>query len=110
MAFITICTNQTVSPNQQTEIAKELGQAVACVPNQSAERILITFDDKKAMVYRDTAPVALVTFRAFGNKNHLGYRELTARISRILHRILGIERERVFVEFGDITAFGVGDF
>lgn len=48
--------------------------------------------------------------QAFGNATHTGYPELTAQISHILHRTLGIASGRVFVEFCDITAFGVGDF
>lgn len=35
MAFITISTNQPISPKKQTEIVQAFGKAVACVPNQS---------------------------------------------------------------------------
>lgn len=108
MAFINIQTNQTVSQDKQNQITSKLGNAVACVPNQSAESILIMFDTKP-MWYRNDSPVALVNFRAFGNQAHLGYGELTAQISQILHRTLGIEMGRIFVEFDDIIAFGIGE-
>lgn len=109
MAFITISTNQPILPEQQAEIVQAFGKAVACVPNQSAQSILISFE-QKTMSYQDDSSVALVQFRAFGNATHTGYPELTAQISHILHRTLGIASGRIFVEFCDITAFGVGDF
>lgn len=109
MAFITISTNQPISPEQQTEIVQAFGKVVACVPNQSAQSILISFE-QKTMWYQDNRPVALVQFRTFGNATHTGYPELTSQISHILHRTLGIASGLVFVEFCNITAFGVGDF
>ena len=109
MAFITIQTNQTINQEKQDQIKSELGQAVACVPYQSADSILVIFDDNKAMYDQGQNPVALVNFRAFGNQKHIGYGELTAQLSQILHRTLGIEMRRIFVEFADIYAFGVGE-
>lgn len=108
MAFITIKTNQAISQAKQAEITVELGKAVARVPYQSADSILMMFEDEQAMWYQDNSPVARVEFRAFGNEAHIGYRELTAQISRILHRSLGIASGRIFIEFCNIHAFGVG--
>lgn len=58
MAFITISTNQPISPEQQAEIVQAFGKAVACVPNQSAQSILINFE-QKPMWYQDNRPVAI---------------------------------------------------
>lgn len=100
MAFITIQTNHLLSNEQQSLIVDELGKAVACVPNQSAQSILIAFE-QKPMWYQGNAPVALVAFRAFANEKHIGYGEFTAQISQILYRTLNIELGRIFVEFSD---------
>ncbi|WP_018651101.1 hypothetical protein [Actinobacillus capsulatus] len=98
-----IQTNHLASNEQQALIADELG----CVPNQSTQSILIAFEHKP-MWYRGNRPAAWVVFRVFANENHIGYGELTAQISRILHRTLNIELARIFVEFADIAAFGIG--
>lgn len=110
MAFIGIQSNQSISKEAQQAISDGIGKAVNALPNQSPDSILIVFDGDKAMHYRGDAPVALVAFRAFGNEAHTGYDGLTAQISRILHRTLGIETARIFVEFADISAFGVGEY
>lgn len=108
MAFITLKTNQSISQEKQATLTAELGNAVACVPYQSANSILIMFEAEQAMWYRDNSPVALIEFRAFGNETHLDYAELTAQINQILHRLLGIAPERIFVKYDDITAWGIG--
>ncbi|HDV7283784.1 TPA: hypothetical protein RJ191_000662 [Mannheimia haemolytica] len=110
MAFITIQTNVGISKEGQEEISDGIGKAVSLIPHQSADSILIVFDDNKAMYYQGDEPVALITVRAFGNENHIGYREFSAQINQILHRTLHIASGRIFVEFCDINAFGVGAF
>ncbi|HGO5855186.1 TPA: phenylpyruvate tautomerase MIF-related protein [Mannheimia haemolytica] len=110
MAFIHIQTNVGISKEVQKEISDVIGKAVSLISHQSADSILIVFDDNKAMYYQGNEPAVLVKFRAFGNENRTGYRAFSAQINQILHRTLHIASGRIFVEFADINAFGVGAF
>ncbi|MBP3721622.1 MAG: hypothetical protein J6I62_00010 [Selenomonadaceae bacterium] len=110
MPFIFSKVNIAVNKEQELKIKSQLGKAIELVPGKSEAYLLTEIEDNCKMYLRgdgDT-PIAFIDVSIFGNEAHYGYEAFTAKIAEIFFDTLHIPRENVYVNYRDITAWGVG--
>ena len=109
MPFIIARVSTPVSKDQETEIKTRLGKAIELVPGKSEEYLLCGIEGNFSLFLRgdNTEPIGYIEASIFGNENHFGYKEFTAEVTKIFHEVLGIDPDKIYIKYSDITAWGV---
>ena len=109
MPFITSKISQKITKEQELELKKGLGKAIELVPGKSENVLFTLFEDDVHMYLRgdDSEPLAFIQVAIFGTENHVGYPQLTKQISTLFNRVLGIKADHMYIDYEDITSWGV---
>ena len=110
MPFIKTKTSCGISAKQEIELKRLFGKAIELVPGKSEEYLLLEFEDNCRLWLRGEkdVPVAYIEAAIFGNEGHYGYDAFTEEITKALSAVLGIQPDRIYVKYEDITGWGVG--
>lgn len=108
MPFVLAKFSTPVSQAQEIALKSGFGQAIGLVPHKSESVLLLEIEQNAHLwLAGDNQPAAYIQVSIFANEHHLGYAELTQEITRLIHKTLSIDPERIFIKFDDITAWGV---
>ena len=90
MPFINTKTNVSVSAEQERELVKELGRAIAIIPGKSEPVLMLNLQDNQRMAFRGTADgkMAMVEVGLLGKAPAKSLNDFTAECCNILNRIL----------------------
>lgn len=109
MPFIQVKVSCEMTAEQEIELKKYFGKAIKFVPGKSEESLLLVLEDQCRLWLRgeNDPPIAYVEAAVFGSENHYGYDRFTSEITRAFTEVLGIQPDRVYIKYEDITAWGV---
>ena len=109
MPFIKSKVRCGISEHQEKELKTRMGKAIELVPGKTEEYLLLEFEGNSRLWLRGSneEPVAYIEAAIFGNEPHYGYDALTAEITKASNEVLGIARDRIYIKYEDITAWGV---
>ncbi|EEJ71940.1 hypothetical protein [Lactobacillus ultunensis] len=112
MPFITVRANQKITKEQEIEIKKELGKAIAFVPGKSEQSLMVMFEPNTSMYLRgeDSQKMAFLDVAVFGNESHKGYPEFSLYMSKSINEILNVKPENIFIDYRDIPVFGASGY
>ncbi|HBF37244.1 MAG TPA: hypothetical protein DDW50_07970 [Firmicutes bacterium] len=107
MPFINTKTSQTISPDVEKELKKDLGRAIECLKGKSESWLMLTFEGNQKMWFQGTdEPAAMVQVDIFGTASNKEYEELTKQICAILSSKLQIPQNRIYVKYSENTHWG----
>lgn len=108
MPFINTKTNVSVSAEQERELVKELGRAIAIIPGKSEPVLMLNLQDNQRMAFRGTADgkMAMVEVGLLGKAPARSLNDFTAECCNILNRILGIPGNGVYISYLEYEHWG----
>lgn len=109
MPFITSKISKKITHEEEIELKKGLGKAIESVPGKNEDVLFTLFEDDVHMYLRgdNSEPLAFIQVAIFGTENHIGYDKLTKQISDLFGRVLGIKPANMYIDYEDITSWGV---
>ena len=109
MPFVTLRVNVPVRKAQETEIKFQLGKAIELVPGKNENYLLLGIEDNYRFYLRGNGEqkVAYIEASIFGNEDHVGFDAFAAETTAILHQVLGIPPENIYIKFDDIQMWAV---
>lgn len=107
MPFIHTKTNRPVSKETEKQLAKDLGRAVSLL-GKSENWLMLQFEDNCRLYFRgeDDRPLAFVRVLLYGKADGAAYSQMTAEITRLLSRALGIDPDGIYVAYGETEYWG----
>lgn len=108
MPFINTKTNVTITPEKETALKTELGQAISVIRGKSESWLMLNFEDNCRLYFRgdgDT-PCAFIEVKIYGAASPEEYDELTGRITRIVSSELNISPSRIYVKYEEVEYWG----
>lgn len=101
MPFIETKTNVAISPIQEKDLKERLGKAIETIPGKSENWLMLNFQERCHLYFKGdgTTPAAFVGVKIFGSTNRVAFEKMTGVISGILQSVLGIEPDRVYVQY-----------
>ena len=97
MPFINSKISVTVTPEQEVELKRRLGEAIAIIPGKS-ENWLMTGDNSE--------PMAFVEVSVFGGEDSQAFSQLTGEITKIFGDVLGIAADHIYVKYAATSNWG----
>ena len=108
MPYINTTTTKKITREQQNELTRELGKAIEIIPGKTEEWLMLNFKDEARMAFRGNSEkdCAMVEVEILGKakKDDLG--RMTDALCSLMHRILGIDTDRVYVKYEEIETWG----
>lgn len=100
--------NVGISPEKEETLKKELGNAIALIPGKSDSWLMLTFEDNCRIAFQGNSqePAAFVEVKIFGKAPDSAYEALTAEITKILGRELGVGAKRIYVKYEEVQHWG----
>ena len=87
------------------ELSKKLSQATACSLNKPENFIqIIILDNINILFAASNEPSAYLTVKSIGSLNKDNCLKLTKNYSKILKELLGINKDRLYIDFYDVPA------
>ncbi len=108
MPFIDSKVSITISPEQETDLVKRLGQAISIIPGKSESWLMTGFEQNYHLYFRgeNNIPTAFIEVKVFGNENKSAFSELTAEICHIFHEVLSIPKDHIYVKYEAVSNWG----
>ena len=109
MPFLISRVSTKITEEQEIKLKSGLGKAIELVPGKSEEYLLLGFEDQCHLYLRGdkSEPIAYIQASIFGNESHLGYDLFTEAVTELFHRVLGIEKDHIYINYTDIPDWGV---
>ena len=101
MPFIDSKVSVSISPEQEAELVKRLGQAISIIPGKNESWLMTGFEQNYHLYFRgeNNTPTAFVEVKVFGSENKSAFSELTAEICNIFQDVLQIPSDHVYVKY-----------
>lgn len=109
MPFVISRVSVEVSREQELELKRRLGEAIALVPGKSEAYLLVELEDRCHLFLAgsDEAAIAYLDVSIFGNEDHAGFDHFAAAATQAYHDVLGIDPSRIYLRFSDIASWSV---
>ena len=110
MPFVRASFSCGLSREQERELKKGFGEAIAAIPGKNEGNLLLLLEPDVSIFLAgdDTLPAAYVDAAVFGNESHEGFDRFSQEIASLLLRVTGIRPDRLYIRFSDIQAFSQG--
>ncbi|WP_075718928.1 phenylpyruvate tautomerase MIF-related protein [Roseburia sp. 499] len=108
MPFIDSKVSVSISPEQEAELVKRLGQAISIIPGKSESWLMTGFEQNYHLYFRgeNDTPTAFIEVKVFGSENKSAFSELTAEICKIFKDVLNIPADHVYIKYEAVTNWG----
>ena len=108
MPFIDVKTTASVSDAKCEAIKSALGKAISLIPGKSESWLMVEIEPEKKIWFRGDASsdAAMVTVALYGGASDRDASRLTAEITAILGRELGLSPDRVYVAYSEHDKWG----
>ena len=110
MPFVRAKVNMPVSKAQELEIKTRAGKAIESIPGKSEAYLLLAIEPDLHLYLRGDGEqkIAYIEASIFGNEGHTGFDAFSAGLTGIIHNVLGIPPENIYIHYEDIGAWAVG--
>ena len=108
MPFINSKISVTVNPEQEVELKRRLGEAIAIIPGKSENWLMTGFEDGYHLYFRgdNSEPMAFVEVSVFGGEDSQAFSQLTGEITKIFGDVLGIAADHIYVKYAATSNWG----
>ena len=109
MPYIEIVTNVSAGKERIAELAGSMGKAIELMPGKSEKWLAVHVEDLAELSFGGDGdrPAAVVTVKAFGAEQSDGcYDALSGVITDSCSALLGVEPERIYVEYEQTRHWG----
>lgn len=107
MPCIQTCVNVKIPQNTEEKMKTEFGKAISLLPGKSESWLMVSFEDACRLYFKGSAePAAFLEVKIFGSADESAYSKLTARLTEIVNRELGIDPSRIYVKYEEVSHWG----
>lgn len=108
MPYIGTTTTVNISEEKREALKTLLGKAIELIPGKSEKFLMLSFDDNKKMYFagNNDGDTAFVDVKIFGTAEKSAYDALTAEITRIYSKELGLLPARIYVKYEECFNWG----
>ena len=108
MPYISTKVNVPISGQQQTQLKESFGKAIETLPGKSEGWLMLSFEENCHLYFKgdDTQKLAFVEVKLFGGANGQAYEAMTKELTDILHRILEIPSENIYIKYEETKYWG----
>lgn len=108
MPYIQLKTTAGVSAEKKTALKAAFGKAIESFPGKNENWLMVNIEDNKSMWFRGDASAdsAMVDVALLGAVSAEGSSRMTAELCEILHKMLGIAPDRVYVKYTGYEHWG----
>lgn len=112
MPFINSKVSVTLTKKQKEELKTELGKAITLIPGKSESWLMLGFEDNYCLYFKGEAfeKIAFVEVKIFGTTTSDAYDKLTAAICDIFNKVLGIDSDKIYVKYEEVSHWGYNGF
>ena len=112
MPFINSKVSVTLTKKQKEELKTELGKAITLIPGKSESWLMLGFEDNYCLYFKGEAfeKIAFVEVKIFGTTTAEAYDKLTAAICDIFNKVLGIDSDKIYVKYEEVSHWGYNGF
>lgn len=108
MPFINTKTNVSISKEQETALKTEFGKAISLI-GKSEAWLMLSFEGGSSLWFKGSdAPAAIAEVKLYGRASSSAYNSLTARLTEIISRELGVPAGRIYVKYEEVEYWGLG--
>ena len=107
MPFIHTRVNRPITPEQESNLARQYGQAVSLL-GKSENWLMLQFEDNCRLYFKgdSTKALAFVNVKLYGSAGREAYARMTARVTEILGEALSIPADGIYVEYEETEHWG----
>ncbi|MBQ6381309.1 MAG: hypothetical protein IJJ41_06910 [Clostridia bacterium] len=107
MPYIKTTTNVKIEPAQAESIKAQFGKAIESFPGKSEGWLMLAFEDECTMFFKGSAEAcAIAEVSLYGAVNAAAAETMTALVTDILSKALGIAPARIYVKYTGIDTWG----
>ena len=108
MPFINSKVSIKTTEEQQMELKKRLGQAIAIIPGKSESWLMVNLEDDRKMYFRgdDSEPGAFVCVNIYGSANERAFAKMTEEITKIYGEVLGVKPDHMYIKYAASMDWG----
>lgn len=108
MPYIQLKTTKKLSDDTCAALKAAFGKAIENFPGKTESWLMVNIEDNKKMWFRgdDSADSAMVDVELLGAVSADGSRRMTAELCKLLHEMLGVAPERVYVKYSGYEHWG----
>ncbi len=108
MPYISTKVNVDLSAEKCQLLKQEYGQAISLISGKSEARLMLSFEKCENMFFHGQGDmgIAMVEVNLFGNAKNEDCNNLTAELTKILNKHLGINPQEMFFKYISTTQWG----
>lgn len=108
MPFINSKVSVALTEEKKESIKTKLGQAISLIPGKSESWLMVGFEDQCSLYFRGAKEekVAFVEVKIFGAASKSALGALTKAICDIYKEELGIDGDKVYVKYEEVSHWG----
>ena len=107
MPFIHTKVNRPISKEQEAELSRRMGKAIALL-NKSENWLMLQFEDNCRLYFKGDCQqgLAFVNVKLLGHAGRDAYERLTGELTSMISQILAIEPQGIYVEYDETDHWG----
>lgn len=107
MPFIHTRVNCPIQPEQEKEMARQMGQAIELL-GKSEKWLMLHFEENCRLYFRGESekPLAFINVKLLGTSGRPAYNDLTRELTRIVSAHLPIAPDGIYVEYDETAYWG----
>ena len=108
MPYISTKTTKKITKEAEQILTKKLGEAITALKGKSEKWLMLDFSDERRMAFAGNSKddCAMIEIELFGRASESEYSLLTERVSKIVNEVLGIDKDRIYVKYEEISTWG----
>lgn len=108
MPYIQVRTSVSITPEQEVELKKRIGEAISLLPGKSEGWLMVEFIDNCRLYFQGNAdkPSAFIEVRLYGKAAETAYNDLTSALSAMITEQLEIPLDRIYVRYQETPYWG----
>ncbi len=106
MPLITTKVSTEISKEKEIALKTQFGKAIELI-GKTENWLMVDFQDNRHLYFKgDDAPSAIVEVDLLGKATDSGYDALTKKITEIVSDELGIQKDRIYVNYSEFAHWG----
>ena len=107
MPNIHVQTNISLSEAKKEDLKTALGKAIETIPGKTERWLMVVLEENKTMYFQGSdAPCALCSVELLGSASDAVYDKMTAVMSDLLSKTLGVSPDRIYTKYTEYTHWG----
>lgn len=107
MPFIDTKTNVSISKEQEDALKTEFGKAISLI-GKSETWLMLSFESGSLWFKGSDDAAAIAEVKLYGRASASAYNALTAKLTEIISRVLGVPAGRIYVKYEEVEYWGLG--